>query len=171
MGSYIRNGINYSGGGDNSKMLSYEEYQALSEAEKKNGTTYYITDVESSDATTNILDTKEKIESNTEENKIAGALGVKEGFEAIDSDLDNARKNVFHNRISISNIDAVPTEFSAYATTADTEGTFPTGFGKVGVMIPIRRTSSIFIQIYIDISNNMAIRSMTGSGWNEWSIK
>lgn len=65
--------------GDNSKELTYAEYKALSEEEKKNGTTYYVPDVESVDIT-NILDTKADIEANTNENKIAGALAVKEVF-------------------------------------------------------------------------------------------
>ena len=119
----------------------------------------------------NILDTMEEVQANTQEGQLAGALAVKEGFETVNRNLDSATKNVFHNRISVSNIDDVPTEFSSYATTETTKGTFPNGFGKVGLMIPLRRTNSIFIQIYIDVANHMAIRSFTGSGWNEWAIK
>lgn len=73
--------------GDNSVEITYAEYKALSEEEKKNGTTYYVPDVESVDIT-NILDTKADIEANTDENKIAGALAVKEVIEEVTNKFD-----------------------------------------------------------------------------------
>lgn len=81
MPKIMKSGIEYSGGGgDNSVEISYADYNALSDAERNNGTIYYITDVESTDTTT-IIDTMEEIEANEEENKIAGALAVKEVIE------------------------------------------------------------------------------------------
>lgn len=46
MGTLMKNGIPYGGGGggDNSRIINYEDYLNLSEAEKKNGTTYYVPD-------------------------------------------------------------------------------------------------------------------------------
>lgn len=45
MGRLIRNGTEYcGGGGDNSKTMSYAEYQNLSEIEKNSDTTFYIPD-------------------------------------------------------------------------------------------------------------------------------
>ena len=89
MGVIFRNDIPYgrSNGGDNSKELTYEEYLALSEEEKKNGTTYYVPDAKSTNIST-ILNTKEEIEANTEENKIAGALAVKEVIEEVNSKFE-----------------------------------------------------------------------------------
>lgn len=47
MGILYNNGVEYgggSGGGDNSKIVTYEQYQNLSEAEKNSNTTYYVSD-------------------------------------------------------------------------------------------------------------------------------
>ena len=46
MGRLIRNGTEYcgGGGGDNSRTMSYAEYQNLSDAEKNSNTTFYIPD-------------------------------------------------------------------------------------------------------------------------------
>lgn len=50
MGAIFYNGSLYGGGGStpsaNERELTYAEYQALSEEEKNNGTTYYVTDVD-----------------------------------------------------------------------------------------------------------------------------
>lgn len=84
MGKHVINGIDYSGGsggggGDNSVEISYADYLALSDAERNNGKIYYITDANPTSADVTVtLDTMEEIEANTEENKIAGALAVKE---------------------------------------------------------------------------------------------
>jgi len=87
MGVIFKNDILFSGGsGDNSRELTYEEYMALSEEEKKNGTTYYVPDAKSTNVSA-ILNTKAEIEANTEENKIAGALAVKEVIEEVNSNL------------------------------------------------------------------------------------
>ena len=48
MGIFKLNGVDYmggGGGGDNSMELTYDEYIALPEEEKTNGTTYYIKDI------------------------------------------------------------------------------------------------------------------------------
>lgn len=49
MGNIMRNGISYTGsgggGGDSGMELTYDEYLALSEEEKTNGTTYYVKDI------------------------------------------------------------------------------------------------------------------------------
>lgn len=49
MGIFKLNGIDYMGGGDggnaNEQVLTWAEYCALTEEEKANGTTYYITDI------------------------------------------------------------------------------------------------------------------------------
>lgn len=45
MGRLMHKGVDYSGtGGDNSRTMSYESYQNLSEAEKLSDTTFYIPD-------------------------------------------------------------------------------------------------------------------------------
>lgn len=46
MGTLMKNGIPYGGGGggDNSKTVTYEQYKNLSEAEKNSDTTYYVPD-------------------------------------------------------------------------------------------------------------------------------
>ena len=46
MGSIFKSGIAYVNGGDAGKTLTWEEYQALPEAIKMNGTTYYINDID-----------------------------------------------------------------------------------------------------------------------------
>lgn len=50
MGMIYHNGLPYGGGGSNisaaERELTYAEYLALTEEEKNNGTTYYITDVD-----------------------------------------------------------------------------------------------------------------------------
>lgn len=89
----------------------------------------------------------------------------------VNENLDNAKKNVFYNQISVQNIDDIPTDFSAHATTTTTLGTFPNGFNKVGVMLPIRRTSNVNIQLYMDVDNNMATRVLANGTWGEWDIK
>ena len=47
MGIFKLNGIDYmgGGGGDSGIELTYNEYLALPEEEKTNGTTYYIKDI------------------------------------------------------------------------------------------------------------------------------
>ena len=46
MGTLMKNGIPYGGGGggDNSRTVTYEQYNNLSEAEKNSDTTFYVTD-------------------------------------------------------------------------------------------------------------------------------
>ena len=47
MGSIFKSGIAYVNGGGNGKTLKWDEYQALPEAIKMNGDTYYISDIDS----------------------------------------------------------------------------------------------------------------------------
>lgn len=84
--------------------------------------------------------------------------------------LGASASNPFENKASVTNIDNIPTAFTACATTESTLGTFPDGFNKIGVILPIRRTSTIFFQIYIDIYGKMATRAYS-NGWETWDIK
>ena len=44
MGIIFKNGVPYSGGGDNSKVINYEDFLKLSEEEKNSDTTYFVPD-------------------------------------------------------------------------------------------------------------------------------
>ena len=54
MGRFIRNGIEYSGGGSNEVEISYSDYLALPIEERYNGTVYYITDISNHHNSSNI---------------------------------------------------------------------------------------------------------------------
>jgi len=71
--------------------LTQAEYDALPDTKLTDGVNYLITDGENGGGgginASNILDTKAEIEANTEENKIAGALAVKEVIEEVNNNF------------------------------------------------------------------------------------
>ena len=74
MPKIMKSGIEYSGGGgDNSRTLTYEQYEALTESEKTNGTTYYITDANPVSAGSSVeIDTTLTVEGKAADAKAVG---------------------------------------------------------------------------------------------------
>ena len=71
MGTLYKNGIPYGGGGDNSTVITYAEYQNLSEAEKNSDTTYYVSDYPAINSG--------EIVDNLESNAVDKALSANQG--------------------------------------------------------------------------------------------
>lgn len=62
-----------------------------------------------------------------------------------------------------SNIDTIR-QTGYFVTNNTTEGTFPSGFAKEGVLVLFMRTHSEAYYLYMDISGNLALR-MNSYAW------
>ena len=87
MGIIFKNGVPYSGGGDNSKVINYEDFLKLSEEEKNNGTSYYIPDHPGSNPSPGSGDTVEVVD-NLESTDTEAALSANMGRQ-LKEDIDN----------------------------------------------------------------------------------
>lgn len=121
MGTLMKNGIPYGGGGggDNSKTVTYEQYKNLSEAEKNSDTTYYVPDYP--EETVEIVDNLESTDTDK-------ALSANMGRELKE---DKVSKSEFNNVMPVTS------DF----------GTVSGGYVKIGkvvtVNINIRLTSNL----------------------------
>lgn len=91
MGAIIKDGINYSmgalGGDDNSEIISYEDYQNLSDEEKNSDTTYYIPDYPDEEGgTVEVVDNLESTDTD----------------KALSANMGNVIKNMLGDQVTFS---------------------------------------------------------------------
>ena len=152
MGTIYKNNILYSGGGgdggDNSLELTVDEYNALSEEEKTNGTTYYITDGVASDI--------EKISANNIEydnsNSALSATNVKDAIDEVNNKLSDSL-------VSVSKV-VTGTVFSANTATEVivTLDNIPDGYSLIGVTGVIMGNLNLTpYGFYANTSNTVAL--------------
>ena len=144
-------GIGGGGGEESFTGTKAEVEQAIAAGEIKENWTVYITDdieevTPGGEVKIEVLDSYDEIMTNTEEGKVAGALGVKEGFEALIKDINKTEiYDSNWNYIRFTNGRAIAWGNASFETN---------GYGDVG---PLKYFNIGGLDIKLPISFNAVI--------------
>lgn len=136
MGTLMKNGIPYGGGGgDNSKTVTYEQYKNLSEAEKNSDTTYFVSDYPEVDNVTQLgfIDTSKVL---SEYRNIAP--GTTEDYIATEDCIAIVKLYSYGNQNSYANVDGV-----RVLECIHTHATVTDDYISIRSMIPLKKGQTL----------------------------